>query len=138
MFIAWVLQMIGPGEMKISNTHHVPVPCLMLRFLTCMALNTDAARCPTEKDSVIRLECGAIPAKPQGALAHNGSQEPNVKDLGLLKAALSKCTGPQSQAKAKNSISIPSNQCSEHVSWGNADAGLLKEHLDRAGTLDSR
>lgn len=67
--------------MKISNTHHVPVPCLTLRLLTCMALNTDAARCPTEKDSVIRLECGAIPAKPQGALAHNGSQEPNVKDL---------------------------------------------------------
>jgi hypothetical protein len=79
----------------------------------------DALRCPKEKDFVVKSVSEAILAKPQSALAHNCSQEPNDKKLGLLKAALPACTGPQSWAKAKTaSMCIPSGQCSEHVSWG--------------------
>lgn len=49
MFIGWVSQMRGPEEMKISNTRCVPIPCVILRFLVCIALNTDATTSSTEK-----------------------------------------------------------------------------------------
>lgn len=49
MFIAWVFQMRGPEEKKISNTCCVPIPHVMLRFLVCIPLNTDATTSSTEK-----------------------------------------------------------------------------------------
>lgn len=49
MFIAWVSQMRGPEEMKISNTCCVPIPRVMLRFLVRIALNKDATTSSTEK-----------------------------------------------------------------------------------------
>lgn len=125
--------------MKISNTSCAPVPCLKLRLPVCIPVNMDAPRCPKEKGFLVKSISEAILAKPQSTLAHNCSQKPNDKKFDLLKTALSECTGPQSQAKAKPaSICVPSSQCSDTFPGGRADPGLLREHLDRAGTLDAK
>lgn len=62
---------------------------------------------PKEKDFVVKSVSEAILPKPQNTLAHKCSQEPNDKKLGLLKIALSECTGPESQAnQGRNSTHL--------------------------------